>query len=88
MDYFSAYEAMDVHRLMLTDAPRMAAYRAAIEALDLRGKTVLDVGAGTGILSLVSHSLDNTTVRLMLPNAAAHPVGRSPGRGTCVCSGG
>ena len=39
-----------VHRLMLKDVPRTEAYRKAIMGnCDLfRGKTVLDIGAGTG----------------------------------------
>lgn len=43
-----------VHRLMLTDRPRQEAYREAISsnASLFAGKTVLDVGAGTGILSI------------------------------------
>ncbi|PNH04501.1 putative protein arginine N-methyltransferase 3, partial [Tetrabaena socialis] len=52
--YFESYSYFDIHREMLGDKPRTEAYRQALElnpAL-LRGATVLDVGAGTGILSL------------------------------------
>uniref|UniRef100_A0A6A7FM38 type I protein arginine methyltransferase n=2 Tax=Hirondellea gigas TaxID=1518452 RepID=A0A6A7FM38_9CRUS len=52
--YFSSYEDLEIHRLMVGDVPRTSAYRTAI--LDnphlFKGKTVMDVGAGTGILSL------------------------------------
>lgn len=43
-----------VHKLMLTDRPRQEAYRDAILSNRslFAGKTVLDVGAGTGILSI------------------------------------
>ncbi|XP_031636122.1 protein arginine N-methyltransferase 6 [Contarinia nasturtii] len=52
-EYFSSYEDLDIHKLMLTDRPRQAAYREAILSNSslFAGKTVLDVGAGTGILS-------------------------------------
>jgi protein arginine N-methyltransferase 6 len=41
---------------MLRDRPRMEAYRDAImqNAAAIRGKTVLDVGCGTGILSMIA----------------------------------
>ncbi|ETN66844.1 protein arginine n-methyltransferase [Anopheles darlingi] len=52
--YFDSYEDLKVHELMLTDGPRQNAYHNAIVGnRDLfAGKTVLDVGAGTGILSI------------------------------------
>ena len=52
--YFDSYGDINVHRLMLEDAPRTLAYKQALESLgdQIRGKVVLDVGAGTGILSL------------------------------------
>ena len=52
--YFAEYSDWSVHELMLKDAPRTSAYRDAIEgnAHLFRGKTVMDVGCGTGILSL------------------------------------
>jgi len=52
-DYFQSYDDFEVHRLMLEDRPRTLAYKNAIEANDaVKNKIVLDVGAGTGILSL------------------------------------
>ncbi|KAL1391477.1 hypothetical protein pipiens_012360 [Culex pipiens pipiens] len=52
--YFDSYEDLEIHRIMLTDKPRQDAYQQAILGhRDLfEGKTVLDVGAGTGILSV------------------------------------
>lgn len=51
--YFDSYDDFEVHKLMLEDEPRTLAYKRAIEATSaVKGKVVLDVGAGTGILSL------------------------------------
>ena len=49
--YFGSYEHVDIHEEMIRDKPRTDAYRDALEALS-KGKAVLDVGCGTGILSL------------------------------------
>lgn len=48
--FFTAYGSMEAQTLMLRDAPRLDAYAAAIEANrdSIRGRVVLDVGAGTG----------------------------------------
>lgn len=50
----SKFANKQIHRLMLCDRPRQEAYRQAIlsNAKLIAGKTVLDVGAGTGILSV------------------------------------
>lgn len=52
--YFSCYDDVEVHRLMLQDKPRTDAYKEAILANKhlFKDKVVMDVGAGTGILSL------------------------------------
>lgn len=52
--YFDSYSSMGIHREMLADAPRTVAYRDALEKnpSTLRGAAVLDVGAGTGVLSM------------------------------------
>jgi predicted RNA methylase len=53
-DYFKSYEDLDIHELMLKDEPRTKAYQHYIESNStlFKDKIVVDVGAGTGILSL------------------------------------
>jgi len=55
-EYFHQYGRLDIHAEMLKDSARTSTYREAlrVHAEDLRGKVVLDVGAGTGILSIFS----------------------------------
>ena len=52
--YFTSYENLDVHRLMLNDRPRTESYRKAMlqNRQLFHDKIVMDVGCGTGILSL------------------------------------
>src|SRR3989344_5211689 len=42
----------DFHRLMLNDQIRMDSYEVAIKEVIKPGMTVVDIGVGTGILSL------------------------------------
>ena len=53
--YFSSYSNTIIHETMLRDTVRTSAYESAIltnaDSL-FRGKTVLDIGCGTGVLSL------------------------------------
>ncbi|KYQ92907.1 putative protein arginine methyltransferase [Tieghemostelium lacteum] len=53
-DYFDSYFDLNVHELMLKDKPRTLSYKNAIElnSIDFKDKIVLDVGSGTGILSM------------------------------------
>ena len=53
-EYFTSYDSVEVHRLMIRDKPRTDAYRDAIlnNAPYFKDKIVMDIGAGTGILSL------------------------------------
>ncbi|MCJ1313815.1 hypothetical protein MMC25_007495 [Agyrium rufum] len=52
--YFASYAHIDIHETMLKDAVRTDAYRDFVyDNKNLfKGKTVLDVGCGTGILSM------------------------------------
>lgn len=52
--YFDSYSYFDIHREMLEDRTRTEAYSRALEDNPrlVRGATVLDVGCGTGILSM------------------------------------
>ena len=54
--YFSGYNDVDVHRLMLADQSRVGAYAKAIQQNEhlLRNKVVMDVGSGSGILALMA----------------------------------
>jgi len=53
-EYFTSYDDINVHKLMLQDRPRTEAYEKAIlhNSYLFKDKIVLDIGAGTGILSL------------------------------------
>ncbi|XP_078034376.1 uncharacterized protein LOC144468561 isoform X2 [Augochlora pura] len=52
--YFKSYEKLDVHQLMLNDKSRTLTYKNAIVYSKhlFANKIVMDVGAGTGILSV------------------------------------
>ena len=52
--YFMSYDNLEVHELMLKDKARTLAYKHFMERnCELfRDKVVVDVGAGTGILSM------------------------------------
>lgn len=53
-DYFGSYSFFDIHRTMLDDVARTAAYRTALERNPslMRDAAVVDIGCGTGILSM------------------------------------
>ena len=50
--YFDSYSHYTIHEEMLRDEVRTLTYRNAINACDLEGKTVLDLGCGTGIMAI------------------------------------
>jgi len=51
-EYFQSYTDPGVHRLMIQDTVRTEAYEHALKELLRPGMEVIDVGAGSGILSL------------------------------------
>ncbi|XP_012534960.1 protein arginine N-methyltransferase 6 [Monomorium pharaonis] len=53
--YFESYEELDIHQLMLSDKTRVLAYKNAIFNLKekIQNKIVMDIGAGSGILSIL-----------------------------------
>ncbi|PKA58488.1 putative protein arginine N-methyltransferase 3 [Apostasia shenzhenica] len=53
-DYFGSYSSFGIHREMIGDKVRTEAYRCAIlnNSSLFNGATIMDVGCGTGILSL------------------------------------
>lgn len=52
--YFSSYATFDIHKEMLQDVVRTSTYRDALEMNPslVKGARVLDVGCGTGVLSM------------------------------------
>lgn len=53
-EYFESYDNLEIHKLMLEDFPRTDSYKSAIfnNKTLFKGKTIMDVGCGTGILSI------------------------------------
>lgn len=74
--YFKSYFDLEVHRLMLKDVPRTEAYQRAIaeNAAFFKGKTVMDIGAGTGILSLFCAQAGARKVYAVEASAMATPL--------------
>lgn len=73
------YAEFDVHRTMIRDRVRTEAFRAAIDALVRPGDIVLDVGAGSGILSVFAaragaervYAVEQTSVAVLAQELAA-----------------
>ncbi|XP_071112170.1 protein arginine N-methyltransferase 2-like isoform X2 [Haliotis cracherodii] len=60
-EYFGNYGSLKLHHEMLSDRPRNLCYQKAIQrnAEHLKDKVVLDVGSGSGILSLMCAKYGN-----------------------------
>ena len=73
------YAEIEVHRTMICDRVRTDAFRRAIDSVVKPGDIVLDVGAGTGILSLFAaragaarvYAVERTTVAVLAQELAA-----------------
>lgn len=72
--YFNSYSSHHIHEEMLKDSIRTLTYQKAIEGngMDFKDKVVLDIGCGTGILSIFAaragakhvYAVDNAEVAL------------------------
>ena len=73
------YAEIEVHRTMICDRVRTEAFRRAIDAMVRPGDIVLDVGAGSGILSVFAaragaarvYAVERTTVAVLAQELAA-----------------
>lgn len=73
------YAELEVHRTMICDRVRTDAFRRAIEAVVSPGDVVLDVGAGSGILSIFAaqagatrvYAVEATTIAVLAEQLAA-----------------
>src|SRR5208282_3450912 len=73
------YAELEVHRTMIRDRVRTEAFRRVIESVVRPGDVVLDVGAGSGILSLFAaragaarvYAVEATTVAVLAQELAA-----------------
>ena len=62
--YFNSYSSHHIHEEMLKDTHKTTTYKNAIEGNknDFKDKIVLDIGCGTGILSIFAASASDKNV--------------------------
>lgn len=70
-DYFEGYGDLSIHVEMLSDFVRTDTYRRGIMAAGIKDKIVMDVGAGTGILSMFAVQAGAKHVYSIEPSAVA-----------------
>lgn len=83
-NYFGAYQALSSQKEMLMDTARTLAFEAAIEEVIIPEDVVIDVGSGTGILSLfaarkkakIVYSIERSKI-IILANAITEKNGFS-----------
>jgi len=65
-EYFDSYDDINIHKIMLKDTSRLLAYKCFIEdnCELFADKVVVDVGSGTGILSLLAAKAGARHVRV------------------------
>jgi type II protein arginine methyltransferase len=71
------HKVPDFHRNMLADARRNQAYRCAIDGAGLAGKSVLDIGAGSGLLAMMAVRAGAKRVYACEANAAVAATARA-----------
>lgn len=71
------YKVPGFHRDMLADKPRNRAFRQAIENAGVRGKSVLDIGAGSGLLAMMAVRAGAARVYACEANAALAATARA-----------
>lgn len=64
--YFDSYDDINIHKIMLKDTSRLLAYKRFMEENNelFANKVVVDVGSGTGILSLLAAQAGARHVRI------------------------
>ena len=89
------YAEFEVHRTMIRDRARTEAFQRAIDAVVRPGDIVLDVGAGSGILSLLAaragaarvYAVEQTSIAVLAQQLAAanafEDIVRGPQRAEC-----
>ena len=74
------YSSLDTHRWLLRDGPRLEAFNQALKEVIQPGMVVLDVGAGSGVLSFLAaragasrvYAVESTPVARLARQLAAH----------------